>query len=157
METKQYDKMNPETQYLIDKYISGENTTSLEDLEKRGDIFYKKIEVVDQTGLADKVKELAKGDAKKEKDLLLAINTFWETMPSGPKHIEIDGTRDAMTFKTYDQTSTINLSKKELVGFTPSRFDSYYEAFKAANLTNRIQDICKDKLAMKKDPFYSVP
>ena len=63
-----------------------------------------------------------------------------------------------MTFKTYDQTSTINLKNKELVGFTPSRFTSYYETFKAANLTNRIKFLCKDKEATTKEPFHiSIP
>ncbi|MEI8092100.1 MAG: hypothetical protein WCG98_08130 [bacterium] len=29
------------------------------------------------------------------------------------------------------------------------------ELFKAANLTNRIQFICKDKIAVKEKPFYA--
>jgi len=100
------------------------------------------------------VKTLANGDTEKEDQLLLAINTFYDYMPNASKKIELSGTREALTFKTYDQTSTINLKNKELVGFTPSGFDSYAEAFKAANLTNRLKFICKDKTAVKEKPFY---
>ena len=41
-----------------------------------------------------------------------------------------------------------------MVGFTPSRFSSYFETSKAANLTNRIKSICKDKEAKTEKPFY---
>ena len=89
--------------------------------------------------------------------MLLAINTFYDYMPNASKKIELSGTWEALTFKTYDQTSTINLKNKELVGFTPSKFDSYAETFKAANLTNRIKNICSSasaKEAVKEKPFY---
>ena len=59
-----------------------------------------------------------------------------------------------MTFKTYNQISTINIEKKTLVGFTPKGFNSYLETFKAANLTNRIKFLCKDKNAKSGKPFY---
>jgi hypothetical protein len=103
------------------------------------------------------VKTLANGDTEKEEQLLLAINTFYDYMPNATKKIELSGTREALTFKTYDQTSTINLKNKELVGFTPHDFDSYAETFKVANLTNRIKNICSStsgKEAVKEKPFY---
>jgi len=75
-------------------------------------------------------------------------------MPTSDKKIELTGTLSAATFKTYDQTTTINLDTKSLVGFTPADFDSYLETFKAANLTNRIKKICADKEAKSEKPFY---
>jgi len=155
LETNKYNKVNPETMSLVDNYIAGkEGAYTLEELDKRGDVFYKETEVVDQTWLAAKVKELAKDDPEKEEELLLALNTFWENMPNASRKIDITWTWETMTFKTYDQTSTINLKNKELVWFTPSRFTSYYETFKAANLTNRIKFLCKDKEATTKEPFH---
>ncbi len=77
-------------------------------------------------------------------------------MPNAGKKIELIGTRPKITFKTYNQSSTINLNNKELVGFTPSRFNSYCETFKAASLTNRIRFLCKDKNAKSDKPFYLV-
>lgn len=150
MEEKKYNKMNSETQYLVEKYIAGDTTNTLDDLEKRGDIFYKDVEIKDKTWLADRVKELAKGNIQKEKDLLLALNTFPDNMPS--TKIELIGNGPEITFKTYDQESKIDFDKKTLVWFP--KFDSYYEMFKAANLTNRIKFICKDKEAVKDKPFY---
>jgi len=37
---------------------------------------------------------------------------------------------------------------------TTKKFDSYLEMFKAANLTNYIKKICKDKQAVSDKPFY---
>ncbi len=34
------------------------------------------------------------------------------------------------------------------------KFASYAELFKAANLTNRLKDICKEITAVKENPFY---
>ena len=155
MDTKGYNKINSETQYLVDKYIrEWTDTKELEDLERRGDVFYKETNIQDQTGLATKIKEIAKNNPEKEEQLLLAINTFWNTMPNAPRKIDIIGNGPTVQFKTYDQSSTINLDNKELVGFTPSRFDSYYETFKVANLTNRIKFLCKDKVANTPTPFH---
>lgn len=154
MDDNMYNKINSETQYLVDDYISGKGEYSLDELDARGDVFYEEIEVVDKTGLQDRVKELAEGDPKKEEELLLAINTFWEKMPNGERNIELRGTRSTIEFVTYEQSSAINLEKKTLTGFTPDRFDSYAELFKVANLTNRIQAICKDKVSQKPEPFY---
>jgi hypothetical protein len=75
-------------------------------------------------------------------------------MPNASKKIDITGTRPKITFTTYNQSSILNLEKKELEGFTPKEFDSYTEAFKAANLTNRIKEICKNKEAKSEKPFY---
>jgi len=107
--------------------------------------------------LADKIKKLANGDPKKEEELLLAINTFYDQMPNAEKKIELNGTRPEITFKTYEQTTAIDLKNKELKGFTPNRFSSYLETFKAANLTNRIKFLCKDKEAKSDKPFYLSP
>lgn len=79
---------------------------------------------------------------------------FYEYMPTGEKNIELIGNGPEIQFKTYGQTTKINIDSKTLVGFTPSSFDSYFELFKAANLTNRIQDLCKDKVSVKPNPFY---
>lgn len=155
MDEKGYTTINPETHTLVDDYIAnGKDLDELEDLADRGDVFYKTAEVTDQTGLKDKITTIAEGDAEKEKNLLLALNTFREKMPNASRKIDISGTRENLTFTTYDQKSTINLKNKELVGFTPSRFDSYYETIKAANLTNRIKFLCKDKEAQSEKPFY---
>lgn len=155
MEEHGFNKINSETQYLVDEYIAnGKDPKELDTLMQRGDVFYKETEVVDQTGLSAKIKEIAKNDPVKEEELLLAINTFYNQMPNASRKIDISGTRENMTFKTYDQTAKINLNNKELIGFTPSRFTSYAETFKAANLTNRIKYLCKDKQAKSEKPFY---
>ena len=87
-EGKWYNKINSETQYLVDNYIAnGKDIGDLEDLEARGDVFYKEINVVDKTGLAAKIKELANGNKQKEEDLLLAINTFYKKWPTSNKNI----------------------------------------------------------------------
>jgi len=157
METKKYNKVNTETEYLLEQYIADENADidDLKELDKRGDIFYKEMTVVDKTGLWTKVKELANNDTEKEEELLLAINSFYEKMPSSNNKIEIAWTRPEIKFTTYDQISSINLENKTLVGFTANKkFTSYLEAFKAANLTNRIKFLCKDKQAISEKPFY---
>ena len=155
-EGKWYNKINSETQYLVDNYIAnGKDIGDLEDLEARGDVFYKEINVVDKTGLAAKIKELANGNKQKEEDLLLAINTFYKKWPTSNKNIELTGNRPKITFKTYNETATIDLDKKTLDGFTAKdAFSSYNEIFKAANLTNRIKFLCKDKQAVSDSPFY---
>ena len=156
MDKKWYNKINSETQYLVEKYIAdGKDSDDLDDLEARGDVFYKETNVVDKTGLAAKIKELANGNKQKEEDLLLAINTFYEKWPTSNKNIEITGNRPKITFKTYNKTATIDLDHKTLDGFTAkNEFSSYNEIFKAANLTNRIKFLCKDKQAVSDKPFY---
>lgn len=51
MESKGYNKVNPETMKLVDNYVAkGENADyDLEELDARGDVFYKDTEVVDKT------------------------------------------------------------------------------------------------------------
>lgn len=156
MEEKGYNKVNPETMKLVDNYVAkGDDAEyDLEELDKRGDVFYKDTEVVDKTGLESKITAIAGTDIQRKEDLLLAINTFYEQMPNASKKIDIEGTRPKVMFTTYDQKVELNLENKELVGFTPTQFDSYAELFKAANLTNRIKDICKDKEAKSENPFY---
>ncbi|MFA6256344.1 MAG: hypothetical protein WC606_04110 [Candidatus Absconditabacterales bacterium] len=155
MEEKQYNKLNSETQYLVEKYIrEGKDIDDLKDLDARGDVFYKETIVIDNTGLKDKIKTIANGNTEKEEELLLAINTFYNKMPNADKKIDLTGAGSEITFKTYDQTSTINLEKKSLKGFTPSSFSSYYELFKAASLTNYIKKLCKDKEATTAEPFH---
>jgi hypothetical protein len=156
MTEKGYNKINTETLPLVEKYIANENASmsDLETLDKRGDVFYKESTIVDKTGLEPKIKQLANNDKEKEEELLLAVNSFYEQMPSANKKIDISGTRPNITFKTYDQTTKMDLSSKAIDGFTTSKFDSYLETFKAANLTNRIKQICKDKEAKSEKPFY---
>lgn len=154
LDTKWYNKVNPETQYLLDDYISGKADYDLDYLERRGDVFYKSAEIVDKTGLQTKITELGEGNKQREEDLLLAINTFYDYMPNAEKKIDIQWKRPTITFGTYNQTTTINLANKELIGFTPSRFSSYAEVFKAANLSNYIKDICKDKETNTPTPFH---
>ena len=150
-----YNKINSETQYLVDKYVAnGQKESDLDDLADRGDVFYKEINVTDNAKMGPRIKELAKNDPKKEEELLLAINTFYNQMPTANKKVELLGTRPNISFKTYDQSTNINLENKELVGFTPKLFTSYAEIFKAANLTNRIKSICKDKQIQSEKPFY---
>lgn len=156
MEAKWYNKINSETQYLVDNYISTEwkDIDDLEDLAKRGDVFYKETEIVDQTGLKERIKELTIGNPEKEEQLLLAVNTFYNTMKSTERTIELIGTRPEITFKTYDQSTTINLKTKALVGFTPKEFTSYYELFKVASLTNYIKKTFKDTETNTPKPFH---
>jgi hypothetical protein len=52
-------------------------------------VFYKEETITDKTGLADEVKILANGDAEKEEELLLALNTFYEKWPTSNKSIEL--------------------------------------------------------------------
>jgi hypothetical protein len=75
-------------------------------------------------------------------------------MPNASKKIELIGDGPEISFKTYGQETKVNIDKKELVGFTPSPFESFFELFKAASLTNRIKDLCKDKAAITPAPFY---
>lgn len=159
METNKYNKMNPETEYLVEDYIAGKDDAyTIEELDARGDVFYKETTVVDKTGLADKIKVLAGTDTEKEEELLLALNTFYDTMPTVDPKIDITGTEESISFKTYDQTTTINLKNKSLTGLTVFKFTSYYELFKAASLTNYIKKICKDKQANSEKPFtISIP
>jgi hypothetical protein len=50
MEEKQYNKLNSETQYLVEKYIrEGKDIDDLKDLDARGDVFYKETIVIDNT------------------------------------------------------------------------------------------------------------
>jgi len=92
MDKEGYNKINGETQYLVDEYIrNSKDANSLEELKARGDVFYKEIEVKDNTGLAPKIKEWANNDVEKEEELLLAINSFYEQMPNAEKKIQLDG------------------------------------------------------------------
>ncbi|MEI6119196.1 MAG: hypothetical protein WCP92_08610 [bacterium] len=51
METKKYNKMNSETQYLVEDYIANGKDAeyTLEELDARGDVFYKETTIVDKT------------------------------------------------------------------------------------------------------------
>ena len=85
-----YNKINPETQPLVDKYIaSGKDISELEDLDARGDVFYKETTLVDKTGLESQITTLAGTDIQRKQDLLLAINTFYDQMPNASKKIEL--------------------------------------------------------------------
>jgi len=86
--------------------------------------------------------------------MLIGLNQFYEYMPSARNNIEISGTAQEAEFKTYGQVTKINLKDKKLLNFSPSAFDNHFELFKAASLTNYIQDKCKDKVATKEGgPF----
>lgn len=82
------------------------------------------------------------------------MNKFREYRPNADKKIDLIGNGPEVEFETYGQKTKINIDTKVLVGFSPSRFDSFFELFKVANLTNRVKDICKDKKTVKKPPFY---
>ncbi|MEI8092102.1 MAG: hypothetical protein WCG98_08140 [bacterium] len=60
--------------------------------------------------------------------------------------------RPNVGFETYGQITDLNMEEKAMKGFTAAAFPDYLELFKAASLTNRIKDLCKDKDA-DKDPF----
>lgn len=154
MEDKWYNRLNSETQYLVDQYISTGKPT-LEDLDKRGDIFYKELEIQDKSWLKNKIVEIAKGDKKKEEELLLAMNSFYDYFPVSNETIDIQGTRPNITFITYGETTPLNLDKKTIADLSVNRkFSSYLETFKAANLTNYIKKLCKGKEAKSEKPFY---
>lgn len=66
-------------------------------------------------------------------------------MPNGQKKIDIIGTqRPTVKFETYGKTTEIDLSTRTMKGFGQA-FPDYFELFKAANLTNRIKYICRNK------------
>lgn len=113
-----------------------------------------RLDIKDQTWLLEKIRKISGWDNKKERELMIAINEFREQMPNADKDIDIIGSGDDVEFKTYNQTTRINLKTKALKGFTTSWFETYTELFKAANLTNRIRDIVKEKIASTDTPFY---
>ena len=99
----------------------------------------------DKTGLSEKVRKITGENKERERELIDTLNTFHKNMPNGEKKIDISGTRENMTITTYGKNTQINMEKKSLIGFTPLAFPTSLELFRAANLTNRIKDICKDK------------
>jgi hypothetical protein len=75
-------------------------------------------------------------------------------MPSADKEIDIIGRDPIIELKSYHKTTKINLNNKTMEGFSANKaFPTYFELFKAANLTNRIKFICKNKTAKDRTPF----
>jgi hypothetical protein len=98
MEDNQYARINKETLPLIKNYIKGIKADGTEDqdlpikyldtLAKRGDVFEKEP-TEDKTGLADKVKEIAKDNVDEQELIIKALNAFKEKMPNANKDIDI--------------------------------------------------------------------
>jgi len=153
MDQKWHNKINPEMQHIVDSYIKT-GKPRLTEIDERGDVFYKETITTDKTGLQTKIQEISEGNIQREQDLLLAINTFYDYMPNAEKKISLQWNRPAITFETYNNQTKVDVSTKSLSGFSASRFDSYFELFKAANLTNYIKDICKDKKSANPNPFH---
>jgi len=157
MEDKWYARINPETMPLITKYIADPSGTEadLEKLAKRWDVFETEEAVTDKTKLVDKVKAIAKTDTEKERLILNGLNKFYDYRPNTDKTtLDIVGEWPTIEFKTYEYSTKINIDTKRIDGlYTDDKFDSYLEMFKAANLTNYIKNICKDKTANSEKPF----
>ncbi len=158
MEDKWYLRINPETMSLITAYVADPKGT-VDDLEKladRGDVFETTETVTDKTGLVAKIKLIANTDTEKERLMLRGLNTFYESWPTADKTgLDIIGTWPIVEFKTYGYTTKIDMDNKKMEWLNAqTKFDSYMEMFKAANLTNRIKVICKDKQAVSEKPFY---
>lgn len=158
MEKEGYSRINPETMPLIEAYIADTDATvdDLEDFKKRGDVFDITEAVTDKTGMAAKIKLIAPTDTEKERYLLNGINDFYDYRPTTDKSgLDIIGTWPVVEFKTYGYTTKINLDNKKIDGLSATdKFGSYAELFKAANLTNRLKYLCKDRTAVKENPFY---
>lgn len=155
MEKEWYSRINPDNIIYIEKFIANEHSDldDLIDLGKRTDIFMKELPK-DETGLGAQLKTLANGNSTKETWLLIGINRFYEYMPSADKKIELGDDPKKLKFKTYWEETEIDIDDKRLNGFTPTAFDSFFELFKAASLTNYIKKVCKEKVAIKEPPFY---
>lgn len=158
METNRYARINPDRMDKLEEFLSDPNTTidDLEDLAKDYPDMFIKEDIKDLTGqkLMERIKEIIPSDTAKQEALMIGINKFYEYMPNASKKIELIGNDPTnIMFKTYEKETTINLNDKALNGFSPSRFDSYFELFKAASLTNRIKKLCEDKTAVADKPF----
>lgn len=158
METNRYARINPDRMDKLEAYLSDSDATAddLEDLAKDYPDMFIKEEIKDITGqkLMERIKEIIPSDTAKQEALMIGINKFYEYMPNASKKIELIGNDPTnITFKTYEKETTINLNDKSLNGFSPSRFDSYFELFKATSLTNRIKKLCEDKTAVADKPF----
>jgi hypothetical protein len=81
---------------------------------------------------------------------LNSINLFYNEMPSDKRNdIKLTWTLTSAKFKTYKQITEINLDTKAIkdlwIVFLDDEDDNYLELMKAANLTNYIRSIFKDK------------
>lgn len=158
LEEKWYSRINPDRMDKLEEYLSNPDATDkdLDKLEKDYTDMFIKGDIKNETGdptLEDKIKAIAGTDKQKEDALMIWLNKFYQYMPNATKKIEIIGNWPELIFKTYDKETKININNKELIGFSPKGFDSYFELFKAASLTNYIKKVCKDKTAISADPF----
>lgn len=121
-------------------------------MEKRGDVFLKEETIEDKASVKTQIEKIT-ADTDKQEALLIGMNAFYDYMPNASKEIKMTGTRPKVSFETYGNSVDLNLKNKELVGFTPSGFDSYQELFKAASLTNYLKKVFKGKTSTKEKPF----
>jgi hypothetical protein len=88
------------------------------------------------------------------KDALKRFTYLWPTSEATKKNFDITAkSADEYIFTTYDKTTNINLNTKKIEGLDKISFSSTTELLKAANLTNRIKLICKDKATQSEAPF----
>ena len=157
MEEKWYSRINPDRMDKLEGYLSNPDATDkdLDQLDKDYTDMFIKGDIKNETedsALGDKIKAIAGTDKQKEDALMIGLNQFYAYMPNATKKIEIIGTGPEIVFKTYGKETKININSKELIGF-PKRFESYFELFKAASLTNYIKKVCETKKAVAVDPF----
>jgi hypothetical protein len=108
----------------------------------------------DRTGLRDKVRAFVGDNSTQEQNIISALNTFHDQMPNNEKKLDIiNAQRPYLEFVSYGQKTKLNMNELSIVGFTPTVFfPSHVELLKAASLTNRIKQICKNK-EYGEDPF----
>jgi len=104
-----------------------------------------------------KIEALKLSDKNQEKNLINALNRFYYLQPTAANSgldIKLNPQNASqILFTTYGKDTIIDLNDKSLAGMGGIRFDSYIEAMKAANLTNRIKEITKDKKALSDQPL----
>ena len=153
-----YDTISKENTNLVKDYIS-KWTPTLEELEARQDIFEKKGELPSQEiqdVITTKVDAFDIPDEKKGtlKDALKRFTYLWPTDEATKKNFDITAkSADEFSFTTYDKAININLNTKKIEKLDKINFASTTELLKAANLTNRIKLICKDKPTSSETPF----
>ena len=90
------------------------------------------------------------------------MRTFYDKMPKndiGKKEVKIIQSQGILYLETYSWTTEINIDKKTMKWFTDNTgkeyvFSSYSNLLVAANLTNYIKKICKDKETNTTTPFH---
>lgn len=90
---------------------------------------------------------------------------FYDYMPTANKQINIINDNGKTYFETYGYKTQVNFETMFMDGLTSSdptqlnqtiKFQESFELLKAANLTNRIKSLCKNRQAASNTPPFSV-